>query len=351
MGLELTQKSIYCAESPEPISSGTSEPVCEIPISTNELDAYPLCQIGDNVYADTNWDGGFKPEEDIVINLGGRQLTPQEARQEFKKLNYDPDFAKCFYTSAPAYFSDLELLRMKHGIWPPHFTVITASKGDETANINRFAEEFAGYLEKVTTPEETRKMFIDFRNGMYISDTDCWNRSGYAMGLCFPHHTDGHLGATLGWLFDPTTVEQDAQKRFLAVVYADFGPGDTRIFQDYVKKIAIKYKLAKDHILWIQPPLNSKTIHEGLNSLMQKIPEGEQAEVMIIYWAHGQPQEKNPKEWETILQEKDIIHPTINGIKLEERYFRGLFTQTLTPKKVSSVLLFVNSCHSGMLVD
>ncbi|MDO8526291.1 MAG: hypothetical protein Q7T03_01230 [Deltaproteobacteria bacterium] len=326
----------------KPIKAETNYPEC-----TRDYAAFPKCQIGESVYIDADLDGDFSSAKDIVIG-----------EDQSSTFSSHPDFPGCFYASASALLDDPESLRIKHGAWPSRFSVMTAARQNQEAMNFEFLKQFVSQLQTVKTEEDSRLFFKEMAQGIkfasfipeHVEREKKLGQQGCYQGLCTikerwaKQQSKGILGENPGWVFNPATLEEDAQRRYIFVIYSDAVKDENK---DELKNIASDitsfYQLPNEHLQWITPRLTAQKIRSELDKWIQTLPEGSNAEVMILYTAHGGPKESSSTVWRT---ELDFFEP-----KLSEKEFRALIMAELPKNKIASALLLINSCHSGMLVE
>ncbi|MBI2092717.1 MAG: hypothetical protein HYT75_06985 [Deltaproteobacteria bacterium] len=322
---------------------------------------YPTCQVGDVTYVDVDISGEFIGHPDFAVDVYGNVLTDPETKKLTSNFTSESYFylSKCFYDSAKS-FLDHEAIGIRHGLWPDNFTVITSAKGDELAATSSLLYELANHLSMAQDPEHSKTIISQFAMSvaLYAEVTVRISlRPSLYDRVPITFHTDGRIGKVQGWLYNPASVERDAQNRYLIVIRANLGnedgDNDSDDFlstKEFSEMISQKYNIPDDHIVFITPPLSKDSIKDGIKSVVSRIPTDSAAEVGIVYNAHGGPDEEKPQEWMTTLHE-GWFYGLLGNVTLGEKEFRELLISNLSTSKIFSVLLLVDSCHSGMLVE
>lgn len=325
----------YCALEETPIPAQFEALECR-----EECLTYPMCQIGGVVYRDSNLSGYFDQGDD-AINSDGQIVNYQDGADKLNEFKYHPDFATCFYNSAPSMFGKLDDLKQKHGIWPPHFTVIASIEGstattweeDIVANLYRDLDR---ELKTVHAQKSGINFYWNWVDGDSTWDPLVQRRS--------------FVGKKQGWRIDEQVCGEITEKRYIISICAfpDASVIDTvEHYEDGVRDLAGLYGVTEDRIEFIRSSLwdhlDAETIKEIFKKVVNKIGDSKKGEVMVIYYAHG---DDLGVEWRTKLHE-GLFYNTY----IFEKEFRKLFIEGLPEKKISSVLLLVHSCHSGMLVE
>lgn len=304
---------------------------------------FPSCRIDQDIYLDADFSGNYS-EGDIVLSPDGAKYTKEEVQKKLKNLGYDPDFAGCFYASAPSCFSDMEELRIKYGMWPERFTVLTATEWYNKSWGVEFLNSLNISLNTAMNPEETRRVFQH-----YAHDHPFIAYGGFLS--LDSQYSVGRIGKQTGWFYNPDTLQQDALLRYLIVIQSnDISKGRqaSPSMESSVERIANKYRLPQDHIHWVRAPRYESTLRRALQRVADQIPDGQEHEVMIIYDAHGDNafRDHHVIGWETLLH-NGLLWDTV----LSERKFRDLMIGNFSSKKIASAILIINSCNSGTLVE
>jgi hypothetical protein len=325
--------------------------------------ACPTCQVGDVTYVDVDISGEFASHPDFAIDVYGNVLTDSEAKKITANFTSEQHLhlAKCFHASAKS-FLDREAIGIQRGLWPDNFTVITSARGDELAAESLFYE-LAHHLSIAQDPEHSEGIISQLAMSVaFHVDVNVRVSVRPAMYDRVPitFHTDGRMGKVQGWLYDPAVVENDAKNRYLIVIRANLGNEDDDTdsddffsTKDFSEIISEKYGISEDHVTFIRPPLSYDSVNSGIKSVVNKMSTDSAAEVMVVYNAHGGPDEERPQEWMTGLHEGcgGLFFGLFGSVTIGEREFRELLIGNLSAPKIASVLLLVDSCHSGMLVE
>lgn len=328
----------------------------------------PLCQKGEDIYVDLNRDGNFSATDDWIITADGSGMSTELADE----IDESPDLFTCWSDSSPNIYP--QSYTLQKGRWPRRFTVLASSLERQFTMGPNFFNSLGGKLYSATSPEESYAFFRHFAEGLRIYQTLAENPfSSFAVRLgivnnredrsddppcsdvgirCSPGYqdTEGILGRKVGFLYNPETVLEDAQKRYLLIIETDsydtfwFGYGNyyEREVTKVINDLAEKYQLPSGHVRRISRPANFTDLQKSLEEFSSTVPEGKAAELLAIYVGHGNTENGG---WYTTLREG--FWPFRDEVTIKEDQFRELFAETFSAEKFPSSTIVVHTCRSG----
>lgn len=254
----------------------------------------------------------------------------------------------------------------RHRQWPAHFSVMT-STGKDVPSPGLFNAGFAAKIKAMTGPDDFLKLISAGFSVQKTYSSDLFWGALVAMGImddgpydCTPRcemsdqTTEQVVGDSVGFVYNPSTVAPDAERRYLLVIHSNvydewFRDGQAEAEKGLVQTISTQYQLPSDHVRSIEPPLSIETIRAGLRAFTSKLPVDTKAEVMVLYTAHGGVvrEDDGRRYWQTKLHDGFLWFNTVAS----ESEFITLFSKGLPSNRISSVLFLVESCYSGLLID